>query len=369
MSMNVGRHQRGAERRRDEKPEPERLPVERERAQERDDEQRRRERLDERIAGGDGLFAGAAAAQQDQVREDRDVVVAGDHRPAGGTLGPAHPDWLVAREPVDHHVEKRADDGAEAAGEDREERYDGRIHPAASEGSRIPDSASRYFRPARSAPVRVIEDRAARARPSGRTRRHAGHDPVRLHVARDDRPGTDHRAAPERDPADDRRVRADRGAILDHGRLVGVLAFHFGARRLHVGEDGRRPDETAGADVHALVDRDVVLDLGTVADRHVATDKHVLSEDAACADARARHQVAEMPDSCARPDHGAIVDDRGRMDHRLLGVHAGTSPRSRHPCITHASHAEPGGGRAGRGSRRGFSRGSSRRIRRECRRS
>src|SRR3954452_1304140 len=84
----------------------------------RDDEhvQRGGDRLDHRIARGDLLAAAAAAAAQDQPREDGDVVVGRQLRAATRALGAGLDERLAARQAPRDDVEERADEEAEQRG-------------------------------------------------------------------------------------------------------------------------------------------------------------------------------------------------------------------------------------------------------------
>ena len=67
--------------------------------------------------------------------------------------------------------------------------------------------------------------------------------------------------SPSVDAADDRRVGADRRAAPHQRATILVLARHVAARIHHVGEHHRRSAEHIVLELHALVDRHVVLDL------------------------------------------------------------------------------------------------------------
>ena len=69
--------------------------------------------LDQRIARADRLAAGAAAAEQPEIAEDRDVVVRPDLRVAVRAVARRKDDRFFARIAMDDDVEKAADDRAE----------------------------------------------------------------------------------------------------------------------------------------------------------------------------------------------------------------------------------------------------------------
>src|SRR5687768_6469569 len=106
-----------------------------------------------------------------------------------------------------------------------------------------------------------VEADAAPAHPAVNARGVSIDHRVVGHVARDHAAGADHAIAPERHPADDRGVGADRGAF-PHQRLpVFVLALDVAPRVDHVREHHRGPAEDVVLEHDAGVHGDVVLDL------------------------------------------------------------------------------------------------------------
>ena len=81
----------------------------------------------------------------------------------------------------------------------------------------------------------------------------------------------------------------------------------------HVGEDHGWTEEDVIFQVHAAVDRDIVLDLDLVSNLGIRSDEHILTDIAVLADASARHNVAEMPNLGAGADFSALVDEAGFM--------------------------------------------------------
>jgi hypothetical protein len=65
--------------------------------------------------------------------------------------------------------------------------------------------------------------------------------------------------------------------------------------------------------LHAGVQRDVVLDLDVIADMHPRRHMHVLSEDALLPNMRVFHDVREVPDLRAAANFARRVHDGGRM--------------------------------------------------------
>ena len=89
------------------------------RAEAQDDErhQHRGRQLDERVAPGDRRPARAAAAAQQEPREDGDVVVGLDRRLAAGAAGTRDGEGLALRQPVGDHVQERSEDRTEHGGQ------------------------------------------------------------------------------------------------------------------------------------------------------------------------------------------------------------------------------------------------------------
>jgi hypothetical protein len=65
----------------------------------------------------DAGLAGAAFPQQNEIADDRDIVVPWDTVITVWTMGRREDDRFVAGEPPDADIEKRADHGAEDEGE------------------------------------------------------------------------------------------------------------------------------------------------------------------------------------------------------------------------------------------------------------
>src|SRR6185437_5249608 len=88
----------------------------------------------------------------------------------------------------------------------------------------------------------------------------------------------------------------------------------LGARVHHVCENAGGAAEDAFLESHALIDRDVVLDLALIADVDIRTGHDVLSKRAAAANARARQDMAEMPDLRPLADVAAVIDNSARVN-------------------------------------------------------
>src|SRR5207249_550023 len=91
---------------------------------------------------------------------------------------------------------------------------------------------------------------------------------------------------------------------------VFVLAFDMAAGIHDIREHHGRTAENVIFQFYSGVNGDVVLDLHSVADAHSRTDHDVLTQVAVLAQARAAHDVAEVPDFCARPDFAALIQHR-----------------------------------------------------------
>ena len=101
-----------------------------------------------------------------------------------------------------------------------------------------------------------------------RSRRHAGHQRVGRHVLRDHRAGRDEAYSPSVWP---QTIVALAPIVAPRLTSVGRnsdFALDLGARVVDVGEDAGRAAEHAVLEGHALIDRDIVLDLARCR-RHV----------------------------------------------------------------------------------------------------
>lgn len=87
----------------------------------------------------------------------------------------------------------------------------------------------------------------------------------------DDSPGRNHAMLSQCRAADDRRVGADTGAVLDFGRH-NVPVWNMRSGIQVIGECHVRPDEYLIAHRYATIDQRAVLNLAAVADRHVRVD-------------------------------------------------------------------------------------------------
>ncbi len=105
------------------------------------------ERFDERVPGRDRRPAGAAAAPQEEPREDGDVVAGGDRRQAGRAAGARGDDGRALREPVNADVREGAEDGPEREDERKDEDVF-RLHRPRPPGGPASESARTPRRPA-----------------------------------------------------------------------------------------------------------------------------------------------------------------------------------------------------------------------------
>src|ERR1035438_4303018 len=78
-----------------------------------DEEQRTRQQLDDRIPYGNGRLAMPAAAAEQRVAEQRDVVVPGNRMAASRAVGAGPYHRKILRQAVDAYVEEAADQQAE----------------------------------------------------------------------------------------------------------------------------------------------------------------------------------------------------------------------------------------------------------------
>ena len=115
------------------------------------------------------------------------------------------------------------------------------------------------------------------------------------HVVGDDGSGTYHGVLAHVPATDDGAVGSQRCAAPDARLAKLALALDKSARIDDVGEYHRGATEHVVLQGDALVDGDVVLYFAAVANLHVAIYVYVLPDIAARSDARAGHDVAEMP--------------------------------------------------------------------------
>ena len=100
-------------------------------------------------------------------------------------------------------------------------------------------------------------------------------------------------------PGQDRRVGADRRALLHDASCRKLPAALLAAREAVVRERRVRADEDVVLDAHAVPELDAALDRHAVADDDVVLDEDVVADVAVGADARAGQHVRERPDARA----------------------------------------------------------------------
>lgn len=100
---------------------------------------------------------------------------------------------------------------------------------------------------------------------------------MRGYVTRHHSASADERIRADCDAANDGCVGADGGSALNQGSAEFVLAAHVGARIDDIGENATRAAKHVVLEIHALIERDVVLDLAAVADPHVWASHDILA--------------------------------------------------------------------------------------------
>lgn len=79
----------------------------------------------------------------------------------------------------------------------------------------------------------------------------------------------------------------------------------------HVGEDHGWAQKYAILQRNSAVHGDIILDFDLVSNLSVRADEHVLTDNAVLSNARARHNMAEMPDLGSRANFSTLVDIAG----------------------------------------------------------
>lgn len=179
------------------------------------------------------------------------------------------------------------------------------------------DHVSRAALPAHADSVGVVEPYAAAAHPANPTRGDSDHKRVIRHVMRDHSTGAYERISPDRDPADNRRVRTERCSALNERALIFRTPVYVAPGSDHIGEDHRWSAEHVVFQLDAAVERYIVLNFYIVADHDAARDVNVLAEDALAADPAVVHYVREVPDLGFVADFARFVDDCAGMREEL----------------------------------------------------
>jgi len=163
----------------------------------------------------------------------------------------------------------------------------------------------------------LVQPVAAIAHPADLFCRVAHHEGVARSAAGQHGSGADEGVGADGVPAHYCGVGADGGPGL-HQR--GPHLVHAGDVRPwieHVGEHHGGPAKHVVFQGHALVHRDVVLDLAAVPDDRARADHHVLADAAVAADLRALEHVAEVPYLRVLTDANVLIDKA-----RLVGKEA-----------------------------------------------
>src|SRR5262249_26861951 len=126
-------------------------------------------------------------------------------------------------------------------------------------------------------------------------------------------PGPHHGIFADCVAADDCGVGPDACPPADQGGTELVLALHKGTRIEDIREHRAGTHKDLVLQCHALIDRDIVLDLAAVADAHIRPDHDVLAEHAVCTDAASGEDMGEMPDLRAVADHRTCIHHGGLM--------------------------------------------------------
>src|SRR5437773_640839 len=220
-------------------------------------------------------------------------------------------------EPRDEPVEPRVKFAMPSDAISHAFRYGGSSSPARAAGLPRPRpraGTGDVVRPvAAGAPASRVEPMPTVADPPDDLGGHPRHEGVGGDVLRHDGPRCDHRPPANRNPAENRRVRTNRGPVLDPGR--DDLPVRRVRPRVQVVREARvGADEHPVPDRHSVVDRREVLDLAPVPEDDVRIDVRVLPDPAVPADPGALPDLDPVPDLRAIADGGLRGDVRGRVD-------------------------------------------------------
>src|SRR5437867_1830935 len=171
----------------------------------------------------------------------------------------------------------------------------------------------------------AVQRSTAFAHPPDEYSRDSGEQAVRRDVLRDDGACGDHRVPADRDAAEDRRVRPDRGSVLNP-RRDDLPVRADGARVDIVRETDVGADEDPIPDGHAAIYCGEVLDFAVVPNDDRGIDVDILPDVAAPPHVRALPNLGPMP-------HGGPVADRRLGGHLGGPVHPHVRHRHRKPCL------------------------------------
>lgn len=144
----------------------------------------------------------------------------------------------------------------------------------------------------------------------------------RRHITGDHRSGADQRERTDPDTAANDHACTEGGTVLNHGR-DDLPRPDPNAGNDVIRKDRVRADEAAAANINPAVDADAVLDPRRVANRHVHIDIDIASQRDIPADRCASTDVAEMPNSRARGNFAAWIEDGGLVHEGVRSNHLG----------------------------------------------
>ena len=132
--------------------------------------------------------------------------------------------------------------------------------------------------------------------------------------------GPDKSIVPDSQTAENGRISADAGALLDERLAEFVLS-----RPMTSGiDDVRKNHRGAAKDVvlqgHSCVNGNVILDFHIVPNDHPGSDARILSDDAVLSDPALLEDVREMPDLCPGADLARFIDPGRLMDKNFVAL-------------------------------------------------
>jgi len=160
----------------------------------------------------------------------------------------------------------------------------------------------------------IVETFATFAYPAELTGRDSYHKGIVLDILSDNGAGADESRAAYGVSTDDGTVGTERCAFLDECLDINAVDREMGTRGRDVGENAGGTAENIVLNLHAFIDRDIVLNTDTIADADVVADVNILTQGAVLAKAGPLLDVAEVPDFRAIADFDIVVDVTRRMN-------------------------------------------------------
>ncbi len=142
----------------------------------------------------------------------------------------------------------------------------------------------------------------------------ADHEGEGSHGVRNDTAGADKGIFTNLIATDNSDIGTDRRTAVHHRRAIFTLAGDERAGIDNVGEDSRWANEDIILEGHAIINRDIVLNLAAIANYGRGHNDDILTERAIGADVATGDEVGEMPNARTGAYRDVVINDSRRVN-------------------------------------------------------